>query len=392
MIHCPKCGWQAVPDNQLPILLPEKVDITLSGRSPLASVPSFVNTTCPKCGGPASREVDTMDTFMCSAWYVWRFTSPHDTEQAWSKEAAFRWMPLDYYVGGLEHAAQHLIYFRFMSHFLYEIGLTPTMEPVDFFIDNGMVRFGGAKMSKSKGNVVVPTDAVQKYGADALRLAILADTPVQRDIDWTEQGLAGKQRFIAGVWDLYYKLQPCLPKGVVQCPNVLEPRERSLVALLYRTALSVENELERNRGFHVAIAHLHSFVAAATRLLSESDGSDRVVAAFVLQGFLKILGVFAPHVSEILWQNVFEIEESLFLQPWIHVDERFLQEDNVEIVFQINGKFRGSAVLPRNSSREQVLDAALANERFKRYIDGQQIRKTIFVPNRLLNVVIGAAN
>jgi leucyl-tRNA synthetase len=391
MIHCDPCGWVAVPEKELPVLLPRDVDFKASGKSPLGTDASFVKAECPTCGGDARREVDTMDTFMCSSWYVWRFLNPNAEQVAWRSDDARKWFPIDYYVGGLEHAAQHMIYLRFMSHFLFSRGLTPSREPVKAFLDNGMIRLDGAKMSKSKGNVITPTEVVQEFGADALRLYILSDTPFNRDIDWDGDGLVGKQRFLAHIWKLYSDIQ----KAEISLNNgVVEPKtekECELLRSFGRTVIEVEEDLLQRKAFNVAVARIHTFVNDFGAFLRSPDtaGWSSPVAQHTGQQFLKVLGVFAPHIAEVLWRESFDNKRSIFHEVWPTIDRASLEIDTVEYVLQVNGKKRGSILAARDISEEDLLRTILEDGNLKVPVNQSVIDRVIFVPNRqLMNLVI----
>ena len=384
MIHSEEHGWAKAPE--LPVMLPAGADFSKGSGQAMASVPGFVETVWPGTGEPARRETDTMDTFMCSSWYAWRFLDAGNDAEAWRAERADKWMPIDYYVGGLEHASQHLIYFRFFSHFIHSIGRTPEPEPVRFFLDNGLVKLGGEKMSKSKGNVVVPTEAVDRYGADALRLYILADTPLRRDIDWNDAGIEGKQRFLGQIWSLCGVLADAPELAGPMEANT--PRERAAMRLLARLAVEVAADIEERRGFHNAVARLHSFIGELRGLVQEADAGERALLRQVMREFTKVLGVFAPHIAEVLWREAFGGATSLFREGWPELDPVWLAADEITYSIQVNGKLRGTCSVPADSGEEAVVAAARAAENVRAFIDGKVPRRIVFVPGRLVNFVV----
>lgn len=387
MIHSDTHGWAKAPE--LPVMLPANPDFSKGSGSAMASAPGFVETTWPSTGEPARRETDTMDTFMCSSWYAWRFLDAKNDGQAWRDERSENWMPIDYYVGGLEHASQHLIYFRFISRFLHEIGRTPTPEPVLNFLDNGMVRLGGAKMSKSKGNVVVPTETIDRYGADALRLYILADTPLRRDIDWNDSGIEGKQRFLGQIWDLCGKVAgPASSSAPATAPEVTTPRGRKAMGELARLALEVAADIEERRGFHNAVARLHGFIGELRGLVNEADEAELPVMRHVMAEFTKVLGGFAPHSAELLWREAFGGTASLFRESWPQPGAEYLVKDEVTYSIQVNGKLRGTIDIAADAGEADVVSAARVEGKVAPYLEGQTERRVIFVPKRLVNFVV----
>lgn len=383
MIHSEKHGWGKAPD--LPVMLPSNPDFSKGSGSAMALAPGFVDTTWPGTDEPARRETDTMDTFMCSSWYAWRFLDAKNNETPFSKNRADKWMPIDYYVGGLEHASQHLIYFRFISRFLHDIGRNPEPEPVRNFLDNGMVRLGGAKMSKSKGNVVVPNETIDKYGADALRLYILADTPLRRDIDWNDAGIEGKQRFLSQIWDLCSKLAD---GAVPTAPDIKTPRERAAMGELAKLSIEVAADIEERRGFHNAVARLHGFFGEVRPLVNAADPAELPVMRHVMAEFTKVLGSFAPHMAEALWRGAFGGTGSVFLESWPQLDPTFMEKDEVTYSIQVNGKLRGTIDVAADAAEADVVPIARAHEKVAPHLEGKAERRVIFVPKRLINFVV----
>ncbi len=348
-------SWEPVPASDLPVILPKTVDFeAAAGKSPLALDASFYNAVSPTDGTACVREVDTMDTFMCSAWYAWRFLDPSNDEQPFSPALADRWMPIDYYVGGLEHANQHLIYFRYLSHFLHSIGYTPTKEPVVNFLDNGMIQKDGFKMSKSRGNVVRPEDSIAQYGADALRMYVLSDTPYTRDREWDDSGLAAKQRFLASIWSTYVGAGTEKKMAVErQQPPVVDSWSADLVANLYSLALDAERQIEERQALHVFIARIHTFAAGIRPAILEAQSPDRIrILSFVMQNFLKVLGLVCPHLADRLWRQVFGASRSIFWERWIPVDEALIEASTktVTIAMSVDGKRRCELSVAKDAS------------------------------------------
>ncbi len=421
VVYCEKCGIVPVPEDQLPVLLPEDVEITGEGGSPLARHESFVNTKCPKCGGPARRETDTMDTFFDSSWYFLRYTSPHYDEGPFDVDEARKWMPVDQYIGGVEHAILHLMYARFFQKFLYDMGLVEDKEPFKRLLTQGMVLKDGAKMSKSKGNVVDPDDMVKEYGADAVRLFILFAAPVERDLDWTDEGIKGAYRFVNRVERIFKNLSGKLkerktlevvrdlPEGVKSALLEKDSAEdriiselANLVKTLNATVKKVTEDIESFK-FNTAIASIMAFVNEVGRWEEREipDGSEGDLAIEVLNYVLTVLtyliSPFTPHIAESFWDelrgassesgNAGDFPESIFETPWINYDEDFLKEETVEIPVQINGRVRDRIKVSKDASQEEVLNLAKSSPRASKYFSGE-IVKIIYVPGKILNIVV----
>lgn len=390
-----------VPAEELPVKLPTDVDFSSTdGKSPLEASPEFYEYEDPETGEILIRETDTLDTFMCSSWYIWRFLDPSNTEQAWDKEDANKWMPVDVYVGGIEHANQHLIYLRFMSHFLYEQGLTPTKEPITRFQANGMVKLDGSKMSKSKGNVVRPDDVIEQYGADALRIYILADTPYDRDIDWDENGLKAKQSFVSKVYAFYQENANKLPNGAIKLPKQVEDEwSVSLLKTLFDAVDKMDVQISENSDFHLAVSQLYNIYNLIKDRASQAFSTEErtTVFAYATQSYLKMAGIIMPHTAEFLWQNSFDMEESLFRQPWPDTSYAldFSMKNDVQIPVMVNGKKRGVLNVCANDNDKTIIDAALgaSDERItQHFLDATQLKKSIVVRGKeeepkLINLV-----
>ncbi len=376
VVHCEKCGIVPVPEEQLPVLLPpeEEVNFIPSGRSPLEDASNFYHTKCPKCGGPAHRDADTMDTFVDSSWYHLRYFDPRNDKEIFSKEEARKWHPIDLYIGGIEHATGHLIYFRFMTKFLYDLGYLDSDEPALALFNQGMVMDEkGEVMSKSKGNVVSPIGLIERVGVDATRIAVLFAAPPERDLLWSEKGVKGAERFLSRI---YNHFMPYIDKKNPE-PDKKDPLYRGIE----KTKKILTEDLEHMR-FNTGIAALMEMLNQITAY--PSKGSETYV--YVIQEFTKILSPFAPHLAEFLYAKFGE-KQSIFLEVWPSYDEDAVKEEIVTVVVQVNGKVRARLEIEKNTPEEEVVKMALSNENVKRHIEGKEIRKTIYIKNKILNIV-----
>jgi leucyl-tRNA synthetase len=406
MLYCEKDGIVPVPDDQLPVLLPENVEITQEGGSPLAKLPEFVNATCPKCGGPARRETDTMDTFVDSSWYFYRYTSAKDATAPFDTSAVAYWFPIDQYIGGVEHAILHLIYSRFWTKVMRDLGLIKNDEPVARLFTQGMVIKSGAKMSKSKGNVVSPDEMIAHYGADAARMYSLFAAPPDRDLDWQEDGVAGISRFLARV----YRLVSTNAAELLKCDSI-EPTssvsvgekneaERKLLRATHRAIGKITEDFAGRWHFNTSIAELMIFVNLLNnpyQLLFENGykginpktGSvSPKITREVLQSLVLLLAPFAPHLASELWEKLGQTGTSLLRHPWPKFDEALAREDQIEVPVQINGKLRGLITVPAEASREMLEAAARADEKVQAALAGKTVVKVVVVPGKLINFVV----
>ena len=376
VVHCEKCGIVPVPEEQLPVLLPpeEEVNFIPTGRSPLEDASDFYHTKCPKCGGPAHRDADTMDTFVDSSWYHLRYFDPHNDKEIFSKEEARKWHPIDLYIGGVEHATGHLIYFRFMTKFLYDLGYLDSDEPALALFNQGMVMDEkGEVMSKSKGNVVSPIGLIERVGVDATRIAILFAAPPERDLLWSEKGVKGAERFLSRI---YNHFMPYIERKKPE-PDKNDPLYRGIE----KTKKIVTEDLEHMR-FNTGIAALMEMLNQITAYPSR----DSETYVYVIQEFTKILAPFAPHLAEFFYAKFGE-KQSVFLEVWPSYDEDAVKEEIVTVVVQVNGKVRARLEIERNTPEEEVIKTALSHENVKRHIDGKEIKKTIYIKNKILNIV-----
>ena len=388
MLYCEKDGIVPVPEKDLPVLLPENVKVTLAGGSPLGEVPEFVNAICPKCGGPARRETDTMDTFVDSSWYFYRYTDAHNDRAPFDGKIAGYWFPIDQYIGGVEHAILHLIYSRFWTKFMRDLGMITNDEPVERLFTQGMVIKDGRKMSKNLGNVVSPDEMVARYGADAARLYSLFAAPPDRDLDWQDTGIEGIQRFLGRVYRFFVRNPVKADSRVVASPD-LSPEARAIQRKLHQTIKRVSDDF-RGRW------HFNTCISAIMELVNVLYGAEAAIAAGavpaaflaeVQRDVVLLLAPFSPYLAHELWEMVGE-KGSLLRAPWPKYDGELAKEEEIEIPVQVNGKLRSRVVVPADADESLVLERALADEKVRAAIAGKQIVKKIYVPGKMVNIVI----
>ena len=393
MVYCEKDGVVPVPEKDLPVLLPDNVPITLSGGSPLMNVPSFLNTTCPKCGGPARRETDTMDTFVDSSWYFYRYADARNNKAPFDSAKIAYWFPIDQYIGGVEHAILHLIYSRFWTKFMRDMGLVKNDEPAARLFTQGMVIKDGAKMSKNLGNVVSPDEMVARYGADAARLYSLFAAPPDRDLDWQESGIEGIQRFLGRVYRFYLRnpatrMDAASAAETGQAPS-LQPEARAIQRKLHQTIKRVSHDFQGRW-------HFNTCIAAIMELVNEIYGAEeaiaggRVLASLILdvqRNIALLLAPMAPYLAHELWEMTGETS-NLLKAPWPKYDAALAAEDEIEIPVQVNGKLRSVVVVPAGATEDQIKQAALADEKVRAAIARKQVVKVIVVPKKLVNIVV----
>jgi leucyl-tRNA synthetase len=389
MIHCERDGLVPVPDDQLPVILPDKIEITQQGGSPLGRVPEFVNTTCPKCGGPARRETDTMDTFVDSSWYFYRYTDAKNAKAPFDPAIVKYWFPIDQYIGGVEHAILHLIYSRFWTKMMRDLGLVKNDEPVRRLFTQGMVIKDGAKMSKSKGNVVSPDDMVARYGADSARMYSLFAAPPDRDLDWQEDGVAGVSRFLGRVWRIVTKYSPVARSSAVSQISSKTQKGVALRRKLHQTIAKITLDFEGRW-------HFNTSVAAIMELTNELQNADAQLAAGeipaslvreLLRNLVLLLAPFAPFLAAELWEQLGE-KGAVLRAPWPQSDPELAREDEIEIPVQINGKLVAVLRVPAGTDSKTMEAAALTNEKVRDRIAGKTIVKVIVVPGRTVNLVV----
>jgi leucyl-tRNA synthetase len=392
MLYCEKDGIVPVPEKDLPVILPEHVDITLAGGSPLGRVPEFVNVTCPQCGGPARRETDTMDTFVDSSWYFYRYTDAHNDRAPFDSKTAQYWFPIDQYIGGVEHAILHLIYSRFWTKFMRDLGLITNDEPIERLFTQGMVIKDGAKMSKSLGNVVSPDEMVARYGADAARLYSLFAAPPDRDLDWQDSGIEGIQRFLGRVYRFVVRNAAPNSSAEMLHGTSLPPQARQVQRKLHQTIKRVSDDFRGRWHFNTCISAIMELVNALyTYEDSIASGSVEpasvVLLAEVQRDLVLLLAPFAPYLAHELWEMLGETG-SLLKAAWPKYDAALAKEEELEIPVQINGKLRSRIVVAADATEDEVLDRALADEKVQSIIAGKQIVKKIYVPGKLVNIVV----
>lgn len=386
VINCPHCGEVLVPEKDLPVMLPENVSFEQGSVSPLAQCEEFVHCKCPKCGADATRETDTMDTFICSSWYFLRYTDPRNAETPFARDKVNYWAPVDQYIGGIEHAILHLLYSRFFTKVLHDAGLVGFDEPFHNLLTQGMVLKDGSKMSKSKGNVVSPEEIINKYGADTARLFILFAAPVDRDLEWSDQGVEGSYRFLGRVWRILSHFEEAIKAGKDSYDiSALTEEEKGLRRILHVTIRKVTEDVRDRFMFNTAISSIMELVNAFYGFQDKAINDDLVRE--VAKNLLLLLAPFAPHITEELWSQLFA-EGSVHQQHWPKYDEQALQQDEIEIVLQVNGKVRGKLSIDAGLDREAMQQAVLATPRAQELTAGKTIVKVIAVPKKLVNIVV----
>jgi leucyl-tRNA synthetase len=404
IIHCPKDGVVGVPYEDLPVELPKVAAFTGRGDSPLAYVPEWVNVACPRCGGPARRETDTMDTFVDSSWYFLRFCDPANSELPFDPAQAAYWMPVDFYSGGVEHAILHLLYSRFFTRVLRDVGLVNFDEPFTRLLTQGMVLKGGAVMSKSKGNVVDPDDMLAKYGADALRLYVMFVAPPEKEVEWSDAGLEGSFRFLLRVWRLVdHWAETIGGEGMPACGDDCTDAERALRRKAHQTIKRVTTDIEERMHLNTAVSSLMELVnelylfsegtahGAPTRAEPPVGREERAQALAALREAIDALVImvapFAPHMAEELWQMLGH-PESLSSVTWPSFDAAVAKADEVVVPVQVNGKVRARMTSPADSSEDQLRAQALADPAVQAYTTGKTIRKVVIGKGPIVSVVV----
>ncbi|SMB80258.1 leucyl-tRNA synthetase [Desulfonispora thiosulfatigenes DSM 11270] len=386
IVYCEDCGAVPVEEKDLPVLLPENVEFLPNGESPLKSSNEFVNTVCPKCNKPAKRETDTMDTFVCSSWYFLRFCDPKNTEKAFDKEKTDYWMSVDQYIGGVEHAILHLMYARFLTKVLKDQGLVSVDEPFKNLLTQGMVLKDGAKMSKSKGNVVSPEEIINKYGADTARLFILFAAPPERDLEWNDQAVEGCYRFLNRVWRLIDSYVND-PQEYTNEQKELTKEDKDLKRINHQTLKKVTADLEERFNFNTAISSIMELVNAIYHYREKDKEVNNLIVKEAIENLVIMLSPFAPHLTEELWTKLGN-ENSVHEENWPKYDENALVLEEVTIVLQINGKVRGRLEVAAGLSKDEIEKMALEQENVKENIKDKTIQKIIIIPNKLVNIVV----
>ena len=384
IVYCDNCGEVAVPEEDLPIDLPEKVEFKPTGESPLAQCPEFVNTPCPSCGRPARRETDTMDTFMDSSWYYMRFLSPHDEDRVFDSDLVNKWLPVDQYIGGIEHAILHLLYARFFTKVLRDLELIDFHEPFHNLFTQGMIIKDGAKMSKSKGNVVSPGELIEKYGADTVRVYTLFLGPPEKDAEWNDRAVEGAYRFLGRVWRLVQQRLGRAQEGDPEPPAELNDVEREIRRVVHATIKKVTGDIEDRFHYNTAISALMEMVNAL--YAAELDEVSAPILREALETLLTLLYPMAPHICEELW---FELghSESLLRKDWPTYDEDAIRTEEILVVVQVNGKVRSRVTVPADCDDEELKKIALEDSKVQHHVASKNIRRVIVVPKKLVNIV-----
>ena len=407
IIYCDKCGIVPVPEKDLPVLLPYDIDFKPRGLSPLFYCDRFVNTDCPRCGGKAKRETDTMDTFVCSSWYFLRYCSPHNDNDAFDSKKVSYWMPVDQYIGGIEHATMHLIYSRFFTKVLYDKGLIKFKEPFMKYFPHGVVNLNGQKMSKSKGNIVNPSEIYNRYSADTLRLYILFMGPADSPVDWSDSAVEGANRFLKRLWRLAVRNIKLAggPKSAGGKRGILDETsadikeefrkgkltdfEKELYRKLHQTIKKVTDDILNRFNFNTAISSIMELVNLMYKYQEDTKDDKKSIALVkeLTQKLLILLSPVVPFITEELWLKAGN-PGSIHKVPWPDYDKEIAKEELVTIIFQVNGKLRDRMGLPLNTSAEEIEKYALSSGKVKKFIEGKEIIKKISVPNKLINIVV----
>ena len=384
VVYCDDCGIVPVDKKDLPVLLPTDVEFTGKGESPLTTSKEFATTACPCCGKEARREVDTMDTFVDSSWYFLRYIDPKNTEEPFSKEMVNKWMPVDQYIGGVEHAIMHLLYSRFFVKAFKSMGMLDFDEPFKNLLTQGMVLMDGSKMSKSKGNTVSPIEIINKYGADTARLFVLFAAPPERDLDWSEQGVEGCFRFLNRVYRLVDELAE-VAKSNAEVKAVTK-EDKAMRLVIHSTLKKVTTDLSEKFGFNTAIASLMELINEMYKYKELDTRNDGIIREGI-DTIITILAPFTPHIGEELWTMIGK-EGSVFNISWPSYDESALVQDEVEVIVQVNGKLRAKVSMDANISREDMEKVAMEDAKVQAAIEGKNVVKVIAVPKKLVNIVV----
>lgn len=385
MIYCEECGWVPEKEENLPVLLPTDVEFTGKGESPLVTSKSFGSTVCPICSGYAKRETDTMDTFLDSSWYFLRFTDAKNEKEAWNKKNADYWMPVDQYIGGVEHAILHLMYARFFNKFFYDLGLTSTQEPFTNLLTQGMVLKDGSKMSKSKGNVVSPEEIIKQYGADTARLFILFASPPEKELEWSETGVEGSYRFLSRV----FRLVSQLSDNILNAPDdrsIKTANDKELAYVVSATVKKVTEDMGDRFNFNTAISSIMVLVNEMYRY-KELEERNMGLLKYAIRTMILLLAPFTPHICEEMWQMVGG-KETLYKESWPKWEEEALIRDEVEVAIQINGKVKEKIMVPTGLNKDEFRDFAMKDDKVQVLLAEKEIMKIIPVPGKLLNVVV----
>ncbi|MDO5436983.1 MAG: leucine--tRNA ligase [bacterium] len=386
VVYCEKCGCHPVPYDELPVKLPEDVDFSVQGKSPILTSKTFMETTCPVCGGKATRESDTMDTFICSSWYYMRYADAKNDKAPFDKELVNKWLPVDQYVGGIEHAILHLLYSRFFTKALRDIGLLDFDEPFKNLLTQGMVLKDGSKMSKSKGNTVDPDEIFATYGADTARLFIISDSPPARDFDWSDAGVEGCYKFLCRVYRLYSKYQDKI-KLDYKIPDTLDKKSEDLIREVHVAIKKITGDIENEFQFNTVISKYRELTNAVYEYIRDEKDINFEVLSFALTTLLKLISPVAVFMSEEIYQTLGG-KGSIHEQEWPKYDESKTKQNNITLIVQINGKIKDKIDTIAGQTNDELSKLAMESKKVKEQLEGKTVVKTIVVPNKIVNIVV----
>ncbi len=387
VVYCPKCGVVPIPEEDLPVLLPKDVDFSVKGKSPVETSPTFRETSCPVCGSKAQRETDTMDTFVCSSWYYMRYSDAKNDKQCFNKDLVNKWLPVDQYIGGIEHAILHLLYSRFFTKALRDMGLLDFDEPFKNLLTQGMVLKDGSKMSKSKGNTVDPDDIYRNYGADTARLFILSDSPPARDFDWTDAGVDGCYKFICRVYRLYSKFQDKIKKDYTFNFENLDRKDADLVRETHIAIKKITRDIETEFQFNTVISRYREFVNSIYDYIKDENAINYDVLSFALLTLLKLISPVCVFMSQEIYSSL-GFDGFIYNLPWCDYDENLAKSANITLIVQINGKIKDKLEVESDLADDNLKKLAMEAPKTKEFIQGKTVVKTIVVPNKLVNIVV----
>ena len=389
VVYCDKCGIQPVPEDQLPVKLPKDVDFSVVGKSPITTSPTFKDTVCPVCGGHAVREMDTMDTFVCSSWYYLRYADARNAEKCFDKDLVNKWLPVDQYVGGIEHAILHLLYSRFFTKALRDLGLLDFDEPFKNLLTQGMVLKDGAKMSKSKGNTVDPDEIFENYGADTARLFILSDSPPARDFDWSDAGVEGCYKFLNRVWRLVSSIQDNISLDY-KLPETLTKTNDDLVRVVHMAIKAITNDISNDFQFNTVISRYRELTNAIYDWVGtkkQFNDEDKNVLSFAITSLIKLMSPVTVFMSDEIWKEL-GAKNSIHDEKWCEYDENLAKASSVTLVVQVNGKVKDKIEVDAGLDNENLKSIAMDSQKIKDLIAGKTVVKTIVVPKKLVNIVV----
>ena len=392
VVYCDKCGIQPVPEDQLPVLLPKDVDFSVVGKSPITTSPTFKDTVCPVCGGHATREMDTMDTFICSSWYYLRYADARNNKECFNKDKVNHWLPVDQYVGGIEHAILHLLYSRFFTKALRDCGLLDFDEPFKNLLTQGMVLKDGSKMSKSKGNTVDPDEIFENYGADTARLFILSDSPPARDFDWSDAGVEGCYKFLNRVWRLISTNANNISLNIspIKAGDLKKKENDDLLRLVHIYIKGITNDISNDFQFNTVISKYRELTNAIYDWQAKKptlDDEDKLILSYAIVSLMKLMSPVAVHLTEEAWHELGG-EGSIHNQKWLEWDENLAKSSSITLVVQVNGKVKDKIEVDESLSQDELKEVALQSDKVKTLTEGKAVVKTIVVPKKLVNIVV----